>query len=99
MRSCPFAALAPKRWATARLCPCVTSDKALYGAHGKVEGSGNPWLSLLGECPESVVVTARQHPHAGAITALFAGAQSLIIRWAAGAYSQIMGAQYSITAR
>jgi hypothetical protein len=33
-----------------------TSDNGHYGAHGKVEGSGNPRLSLLGGCPEGVVI-------------------------------------------
>ena len=28
------------------LCHCSTSDKTFYRAHEKVEGSGNPWLSL-----------------------------------------------------
>src|SRR5436853_1276986 len=50
MRSCPFAALAPKRWATARLCPCVTSDNARYGALGviaRVTGEAKPVLSAV----------------------------------------------------
>src|SRR5262245_24093423 len=31
------------------------SDNGHYGAHGKVEGSDNPRLSLLGECRSQVV--------------------------------------------
>ena len=44
-----------------RRYPCAAralsaSDKARYGAHEKVEDSDKLRLSLLGECPESVVI-------------------------------------------